>query len=143
MTTPSGATSQAARLHRKGRATRLSRHRWSRAALLVFIVAAAPLTAVHAQTTPIPTVPAGQVQTDPFAQSVTVGSATYGTDPMCPLAVVLIARNVVLNSATVDTVQPIFRTTYGFVPGISYQTADVGLENVKPGQSVCVGKAAS
>jgi len=118
-----------------------SQRRWLRAAVVAGALLL-PLSAL-AQTTPVPTAPAVQTLTDPFAQSVSVGSATYGTDPLCPLAAVLIARQTILNSATVDTLQPIFRTTYGFVPGISFQTADVGLENVKVGQSVCVGKAAS
>lgn len=126
-------SSSAARSHR-GR-------RWLWTALLLTSLAAPSLAL--AQTTPVPTDGPVAPQTDPFAQSVTVGGQTYGTDALCPLAAVLIARQTILNAATVDTLQPIFRTNYGFVAGISFQTADVGLENVKVGQSVCIGKAAS
>lgn len=76
MTTSPGAQSQAVdNRGDKGRASRPSRHHWSRAALLLFIVAAAPLTAAHAQTN-VSVFRAGAVTPTP--------QATVAADSNCP-----------------------------------------------------------
>jgi hypothetical protein len=59
------------------------------------------------------------------ATAVALGGWTFDLDPNEPLVVYVIGRTATLEGATVR-LQPFARTTYGFVPLPSYETAATG-----------------
>ncbi len=84
---------------------------------------------------------AGRSETDPAADppatatTVALGGWTFDLDPAEPLVVYVIARTASLDGATVR-LQPFARTTFGFVPLPSYETAATGrLATAEPGDA--------
>src|SRR5581483_8154077 len=86
---------------------------------------------------------AGRSETDPAADpaamatatAVALGGWTFDLDPAEPLVVYVIGRTASLDGATLR-LQPFARTTFGFVPLPSYETAATGrLAAAEPGDA--------